>query len=149
MNLNIKGIINLDFRKFKSAEELYEFTTNDDNFDTLANVTIDDEIDFIIKYKRLYKKFDEIWILNNYLIAKRGRNSDKIVINSDFTRYLLENSFNYLEEYKKEKNKEAKVFNENLDIDSILDEISKVGLENISSEGKKILDDISKKSLNT
>ena len=95
MNLNIKGIINLDFRKFKSAKELYEFTTNDDNFDTLANVTTDDEIDSVILYKSLYKKFDEIWICNNYLIAKRDRNSDEIVINPDFTRFLLKNSFKY------------------------------------------------------
>jgi hypothetical protein len=146
MNLNIKGIINLDFRKFKSAKELYEFTTNDDNFDTLANVTTDDEIDSVILYKSLYKKFDEIWICNNYLIAKRDRNSDEIVINPDFTRFLLENSFNYLEEYKKEKNKEQEDFIQNLDINSILDEISKVGLENISSEEKNFLDDISEKS---
>ena len=114
MNLNIKGIINLDFRKFKSAKELYEFTTNDDNFDTLANVTTDDEIDSVILYKSLYKKFDEIWICNNYLIAKRDRNSDEIVINPDFTRFLLKNSFNYLEEYKKDKNKNNKKFFKNL-----------------------------------
>ena len=149
MNLNIKGIINLNFREFKSGNKLYEFSKNDDNFDTLANVwsTVDENT--IINYETLHKKFDEIWILNNYIIAKRTTNSDKIEINPDFTRYLIENSFNYLEEYKKEKNKEAKVFNENLDVDSILDEISKVGLENISSEGNKFLDDISKKSPNT
>ena len=32
MNLNIKGIINLDFRGFKSGKELYEFSKNGDNF---------------------------------------------------------------------------------------------------------------------
>lgn len=146
MNLNIKGIINLNFRKFKSAKELYEFTINDDNFDTLANVTIDHDTDSVIKYKNLYKKFDEIWILNNYLVAKRGKNSDKIVINPDFTRYLLENSFNYVKEYKKEEKKESKkkeseIFIENLTIDSVLDKISKVGIEKITKEEKQFLDD--------
>tara|TARA_B100001173_G_C16018583_1_gene560924 strand:+ start:2239 stop:2670 length:432 start_codon:yes stop_codon:yes gene_type:complete len=140
MDLNIKGIINLNFRKFKSAKELYEFTLNDDNFDTLANVTIDHDTDSVIKYKKLYKKFDEIWILNNYLVAKRGKNSDKIVINPDFTRYLLENSFNYVEEYKKEK-KESEIFIENLTIDSVLDKISKVGIEKITKEERQFLDD--------
>ena len=140
MDLNIKGIINLNFRKFKSAKELYEFTLNDDNFDTLANVTIDHDTDSVIKYKKLYKKFDEIWILNNYLVAKRGKNSDKIVINPDFTRYLLENSFNYVEEYKKEK-KESEIFIENLTINSVLDKISKVGIEKITKEERQFLDD--------
>ena len=140
MDLNIKGIINLNFRKFKSAKELYEFTLNDDNFDTLANVTIDHDTDSVIKYKKLYKKFDEIWILNNYLVAKRGKNSDKIVINPDFTRYLLENSFNYVEENKKEK-KESEIFIENLTIDSVLDKISKVGIEKITKEERQFLDD--------
>tara|TARA_B100001059_G_C17558547_1_gene438857 strand:+ start:160 stop:606 length:447 start_codon:yes stop_codon:yes gene_type:complete len=145
MDLNIKGIINLDFRKFKTAKELVEFTQNDDNFDTLANVTIDHDTDSVIKYKSLYKKFDEVWILNNYLVAKRGKNSDKIVINPDLTRYLLENSFNYVKEYKKEEKKESEkkeseIFIENLTIDSVLDKISKVGIENITKEEKQFLD---------
>ena len=97
MNLNIKGIINLDFRGFKSGKELYEFSKNGDNFDTLANVWSTEDENTIINYETLYEKFDEIWVLNNYIIAKRTINSDEIIINPDFTRYLLENSFNYLE----------------------------------------------------
>ena len=108
MNLNIKGIINLDFRGFKSGKELYEFSKNGDNFDTLANVWSTEDENTIINYETLYEKFDEIWVLNNYIIAKRTINSDEIIINPDFTRYLLENSFNYLEEYKKEEKKTKK-----------------------------------------
>jgi hypothetical protein len=146
MNLNIKGIINLDFRGFKSGKELYEFSKNGDNFDTLANVWSTEDENTIINYETLYEKFDEIWVLNNYIIAKRTINSDEIIINPDFTRYLLENSFNYLEEYKKEEKKkkqkkESEIFIENLTIDSVLDKISKVGIEKITKEEKKFLDD--------
>lgn len=146
MNLNIKGIINLNFRGFKSGKELYEFSKNGDNFDTLANVWSTEDENTIINYETLYEKFDEIWVLNNYIIAKRTINSDEIIINPDFTRYLLENSFNYLEEYKKEEKKkkqkkESEIFIENLTVDSILDKISKVGIEKISKEEKQFLDD--------
>lgn len=141
MNLNIKGFIHLDFRKFKSAEELSEFTLNDDNFDTLANVYFDDTKGAVIKYEYLYTILDEIWVVDNYLVAKRHKDSDEIKINPDLARYLLEKSFNYVDEYNKEKKKESDEFISDLSIDSILDRISEVGFENITEAEKRFLDE--------
>jgi hypothetical protein len=77
MDLNIKGFIHLDFRKFKSGEELVEYTQTDDNFDTLANIYFNDEKGTILNYKTLYNTFDEIWVVNNYLVGKREKTQMK------------------------------------------------------------------------
>lgn len=136
MDLNIKGVIHLNFRKFKNAEELIEFVENDDNFDTLANVFIDKRNDKVIDYSYFFNKCDEIWVINNYLVCRKDKGSDEMKINPDFSRFLLEKSFDYVELYNKEKKKE---FTSNLNIDSILDRINEVGIENISEEEKEFL----------
>lgn len=136
MDLNIKGVIHLNFRKFKNAEELIKFVENDDNFDTLANVFIDKRNDKVIDYSYFFNKCDEIWVINNYLVCRKDKGSDEMKINPDFSRFLLEKSFDYVELYNKEKKKE---FTINLNIDSILDRINEVGIENISEEEKEFL----------
>jgi len=140
MDLNIKGFIHLDFRKFKSGEELVEYTQTDDNFDTLANIYFNDEKGTILNYKTLYNTFDEIWIVNNYLVGKREKNSDEIKINPDLSRYLLENSFNYVNENNKEREEVSEKFVPDLSVDSILDRITEVGINNITKQEKEFLD---------
>lgn len=140
MDLNIKGFIHLDFRKFKSGEELVEYTQTDDNFDTLANIYFNDEKGTILNYKTLYNTFDEIWVVNNYLVGKREKNSDEIKINPDLSRFLLENSFNYVNENNKERKEVSEKFVPDLSIDSILDRITEVGINNITKQEKEFLD---------
>lgn len=144
MDLNIKGFIHLDFRKFKSGEELVEYTQTDDNFDTLANIYFDDEKGTILNYKTLYNTFDEIWVVNNYLVGKREKNSDEIKINPDLSRFLLENSFNYVNENNKEREEVSEEVSEkfvpDLSVDSILDRITEVGINNITKREKEFLD---------
>ena len=140
MDLNIKGVIHVDFRKFKTVGELVEFCITDDN---LRNVRLDQRSNFSIDYYYFFDKWDEIWIVNNYLIAKKESGSKQIEINSDLTRFLLDKSFNYVDIYNKEKEKEEKIKNKehfsNLNIDSILDRISQIGFENITEEEKEFL----------
>ena len=54
-------------------------------------------------------------------------------MNPDFTRYLLENTDNYLTLYKEDI--------KNLNMDSILDRINEVGFENLTEIEKKFLKD--------
>jgi hypothetical protein len=136
MDLNIKGMIHLDFRRFESVEKLIEFVRNDENFDNLANICFDEREEVVIKYENLYEKEDEIWIVDNYLVAKKSKGSNQIRINPDLARFLLEKSINYVDKRREEEKKD---FIENLNVDSILDRISKIGFENITEEEKEFL----------
>ena len=136
MDLNIKGIIHLDFRRFKDKEDLINFVENSDNFDTLANIYYDEKWETVIDYNYYFDVLDEIWVIDNYLVCKRERGSNEMEVNPDLARFLLEKSINYVDKRREEEKKD---FIENLNVDSILDRISKIGFENITEEEKEFL----------
>ena len=72
-------------------------------------------------------------------MARISKGSDNVVMNPDFTRYLLENTSNYIDLYKEEKEKEEFEISKNLDMDSILDRINEVGFENLTEIEKRFL----------
>jgi hypothetical protein len=142
MDLNIKGIIHLDFRDFKTVDELLDYIKKPENFNVLGDIRYDMEdfeIDLCLDYKKAYQNVDEIWVVDNFLVAKRDKGDDEIEINPEFSRFLLEKSVNYFKQ--KENIKKSKEFTENLSVDSILDRISQVGFENITESEKKFLDE--------
>lgn len=140
--LNIKGILNLKMTDFKTLEEYEEFVTRDENWDNLHNLKVEENNPNgknHVKSSYIYENWDEIWVYNGYLVARRSKGSDKIVMNPDFTRYLLENTSNYIDLYKEEKEKEEFEISKNLDMDSILDRINEVGFENLTEIEKRFL----------
>ena len=136
MDLNIKGIIHLDFRRFKDKEDLINFVENSDNFDKLANIYYDEKWETVIDYNYYFDVLDEIWVIDNYLVCKRERGSNEMEVNPDLARFLLEKSINYVDKRREEEKKD---FIENLNVDSILDRISQIGFENITEEEKEFL----------
>ena len=135
MGFNIKGIFNLKLTDFKSYEEYMEFVEKDENADNLNKIRVGiDPKNKFVKHEYIYKEWDEIWLLNGYLIARKAKESNNIFINPDFSRYLLEETLNYSVELNKEKLKN------NLTIDYILDKISKVGFENLTQVEKDFLE---------
>lgn len=140
--LNIKGILNLKMTDFKTLEEYEEFVTRDENWDNLHNLKVEENNPNgknHVKSSYIYENWDEIWVYNGYLVARRSKGSDKIVMNPDFTRYLLENTSNYIDLYKEEKEKEEFEISKNLDMNSILDRINEVGFENLTEIEKRFL----------
>lgn len=140
--LNIKGILNLKMTDFKTLEEYEEFVTRDENWDNLHNLKVEENNPNgknHVKSSYIYENWDEIWVYNGYLVARRSKGSDKIVMNPDFTRYLLENTSNYIDLHKEEKEKEEFEISKNLDMDSILDRINEVGFENLTEIEKRFL----------
>ena len=132
--LNIKGILNLKMTDFKTLEEYEEFVTRDENWKNLHNPRVNEnnpDNKNHVKSSYIYENWDEIWVYNGYLVARRSKGSDNVVMNPDFTRYLLENTDNYLTLYKEDI--------KNLDIDSILDRINEVGFENLTEIEKIFL----------
>ncbi len=73
-------------------------------------------------------------------MGKREKNSDEIKINPDLSRFLLENSFNYVNENNKEREEVSEKFVPDLSVDSILDRITEVGINNITKQEKEFLD---------
>lgn len=135
MGFNIKGIFNLKLTDFKSYEEYIEFVEKDENSDNLNKIRVGIEPkNKFVKHEYIYKEWDEIWVISGYLIARRAKESDRVFINPDFSRYLLEETLNYSVELNKEK------LNKNLTIDYILDKISKVGFENLNEVEKDFLE---------
>jgi hypothetical protein len=140
--LNIKGILNLKMTDFKTLEEYEEFVTRDENWDNLHNLKVEENNPNgknHVKSSYIYENWDEIWVYNGYLVARISKGSDKVVMNPDFTRYLLENTSNYIDLYKEEKEKEEFEISKNLDMDSILDRINEVGFENLTEIEKRFL----------
>jgi hypothetical protein len=56
------------------------------------------------------------------------------------SRFLLENSFNYVNENNKEREEVSEKFVPDLSVDSILDRITEVGINNITKQEKEFLD---------
>jgi hypothetical protein len=139
MDLNIKGIINLKFTDFDTVEDLMSYVREDGNFDDLRNIRFEDSKK-TLRYESVFFNWSEIWVVNNYLVAKR-LGGGEIIINPDFTRFLVEQPFNHTEKKKEEEDKLTEEFISELSVDSILDRISKIGFENITDVEKKFLKD--------
>jgi hypothetical protein len=130
---NIQGILNLKLTNFKTFEEYEEFITRDENWDNLANLKVEENNPNgknHVKASYIYQKWDEIWVYKGYLVARKAKGTDEVFINPDFTRYLTENTANYLTEYNKVL--QEKEISNNLNINFILDRINKVGLKNLT-----------------
>lgn len=144
MKLDIKGIIRFKLTDFKSEEELMEYINSDDNFDVLRNILLDQQNDInesektIMSYDKAYEHYEEIWILDGFCVAVKSKCTEEIVINPGFSDFLLDITFDYKKE--KEKLESSRIFLKSISVDSILDKISKVGIENITESEKRFLD---------
>ena len=144
MKLDIRGIIRFKITDFNSVEEIIKYAESDDNFDVLRNILVTYQIDkkdkdkIIMSYENAFKLYDELWIIDGFCMAIKPKDDDEIVINPDLSDFLSEQTFDYKKE--KEKLESSKIFLESLSIDSILDKISKVGIENITESEKRFLD---------
>ena len=144
MKLDIKGIIRFKITDFNSVEEIIKYVESDDNFDVLRNilVTYDIDIDYKDKYRMSYEKafklYDELWIIDGFCMAIKPKDDDEIDINPELSDFLSEQTFDYKKE--KEKLESSRIFLESLSVNSILDKISKVGIENITESEKRFLD---------
>lgn len=144
MKLDIKGIIRFKMTDFNSVEEIIKYVESDDNFDVLRNilVTYDIDIDYKDKvrmsYEKAFEHYDELWIIDGFCMAIKPKGDDEIVINPELSDFLSEQTFDYKKE--KEKLESSRIFLESLSVDSILDKISKVGIENITESEKRFLD---------
>lgn len=137
MNFNIEGVFNLKIKDFKSYDEYIEFIERDENWDNLRNLRVDNEKGYgFAKPDYIYKNWDEIWVISGYIVARMAKGSNKVFINPDLGRFLLENSLNYVTEQNRQIEEE---FIPNLNVDSILDRISEVGFENISEVERNFL----------
>ena len=105
-------------------------------------VTYDIDIDYKDKYRMSYEKafklYDELWIIDGFCMAIKPKDDDEIVINPELSDFLSEQTFDYKKE--KEKLESSRIFLESLSVNSILDKISKVGIENITESEKRFLD---------
>tara|TARA_X000000368_G_scaffold249542_1_gene197068 strand:- start:8198 stop:8641 length:444 start_codon:yes stop_codon:yes gene_type:complete len=144
MKLDIRGIIRFKMTDFNSAEEIIKYVESDDNFDVLRNILTTYQIDRKHKdktrmsYEKAFKYYDELWIIDGFCMAIKPKDDDEIVINPELSDFLSEQTFDYKKE--KEKLESSRIFLESLSIDSILDKISKVGIENITESEKRFLD---------
>jgi|TARA_R110002167_G_scaffold167161_3_gene364293 hypothetical protein len=144
MKLDIRGIIRFKMTDFNSAEEIIKYVESDDNFDVLRNILTTYQIDRKHKdktrmsYEKAFEFYDEIWIIDGFCMAVKPKDDDEIVINPDLSDFLSEQTFDYKKE--KEKIESSRIFLESLSVDSILDKISKVGIENITESEKRFLD---------
>jgi len=144
MKLDIRGIIRFKITDFNSVEEIIKYVESDDNFDVLRNILTSYQIDIKHKdkirmsYEKAFEYYDELWIIDGYCMAIKPKDDDEIVINPDLSDFLSEQTFDYKKE--KEKLESSKIFLESLSVDSILDKISKVGIENITESEKRFLD---------
>lgn len=125
-------IICIDFNKFENFKEFSEFIEKNEEFKDIYT-----EINSLYKisYGSVFKKLSKIWVLDNFVIYIQHKGSNKMIINPDFENIVLKKSINLVNEIKiSEENSNIK-----LDIDSILDKINDVGIENLTLEEKEFL----------
>jgi len=134
------NIVCIDFRKFETFEDFMVWLRKPENRD-YVDIFIGKQRENSIDYQKIFNKVDKIWLSGCYIIAQKNNGYDNIITNPDLERFLTEESNNVTD--TKESNKENGFIDgdSEMNIDSILDKISKVGIENITESEKRFLDE--------
>jgi hypothetical protein len=93
-----------------------------------------------IDYQKIFNKVDKIWLSGCYIIAQKNNGYDNIITNPDLERFLIEESTDVTMTIEPKKENEFIDSDLEMSIDSILDKISKVGIEGITESEKNYLD---------
>ena len=102
--------------------------------DRLKEIRTNSNISHTLSYESVFNKLSKIWILDDFIIYIQHKGSNKMIINPDLEKIILEKSVS-LTEKSKVKNIEI-----TLDMDSILDRINDVGVDGLTLEEKDFLD---------
>tara|TARA_X000000368_G_scaffold249542_1_gene197069 strand:- start:8775 stop:9227 length:453 start_codon:yes stop_codon:yes gene_type:complete len=142
-----KNIACIDFTKFKNYDEYrkWQFKLKDDVYINrqYCNLNVDKDKDGYLSTKKVFDKLARIWVIGKYVVAMQHRGSYRVVLNTDLKRFIIEESYDAVED-PKEVNKyvnEIKLLeNKEMSIDSILDKISYEGIDSLTEKEKDFLD---------
>jgi len=125
------NIICINFNDFENYTEFTKFIDKNDN---LKKIYTGSDLINTISYESVFNKLSKVWILDNYLMYIQHKGSNKMIINPELEKIVLDKS---VELNKKQiKNTNIKVI---LDMDTILDRINDVGVDGLTLEEKDFL----------
>mgnify|MGYP001309899088 CR=1 FL=1 len=125
------NIICVNLSGFETYKEFSKFI---EKHDRLKEIRTNSNISHTLSYESVFNKLSKIWILDDFIIYIQHKGSNKMIINPDLEKIILEKSVS-LTEKSKVKNIEI-----TLDMDSILDRINDVGVDGLTLEEKDFLD---------
>jgi hypothetical protein len=125
------NIICVNLSGFETYKEFSKFI---EKHDRLKTIRTNSNISHTLSYESVFNKLSKIWILDDFIIYIQHKGSNKMIINPDLEKIILEKSVS-LTEKSKVKNIEI-----TLDMDSILDRINDVGVDGLTLEEKDFLD---------
>ena len=125
------NIICVNLSEFETYKEFSKFI---DKHDRLKEIRTNSNISHTLSYESVFNELSKIWILDDFIIYIQHKGSDKMIINPDLEKIILEKSVSLIE---KTKNENIEI---TLDMDSILDRINDVGVEGLTLEEKDFLD---------
>tara|TARA_B100000497_G_C7622560_1_gene374026 strand:+ start:124 stop:522 length:399 start_codon:yes stop_codon:yes gene_type:complete len=125
------NIICVNLSGFETYKEFSKFI---EKHDRLKAIRTNSNISHTLSYESVFNKLSKIWILDDFIIYIQHKGSNKMIINPDLEKIILEKSVS-LTEKSKVKNIEI-----TLDMDSILDRINDVGVDGLTLEEKDFLD---------
>lgn len=125
------NIICVNLSGFETYKEFSKFI---EKHDRLKAIRTNSNISHTLSYESVFNKLSKIWILDDFIIYIQRKGSNKMIINPDLEKIILEKSVS-LTEKSKVKNIEI-----TLDMDSILDRINDVGVDGLTLEEKDFLD---------
>ena len=146
-----KNIACIDFTKFETFDDYQEWMIKKENGVYInfqyVNLNIDEEKDTYLSIPKIFSKTAKIWIIGKYVVATQYRGSDGVIMNPDLSRFIVEDSYDAVTDPKKVvkiDDEETNSIKEDMTIDSILDKISEVGIENLTKSERKFLDNVNK-----
>jgi hypothetical protein len=125
------NIICVNLSGFETYKEFSKFI---EKHDRLKTIRTNSNISHTLSYESVFNKLSKIWILDDFIIYIQQKGSNKMMINPDLEKIILEKSVS-LTEKPKVKNIEI-----TLNMDSILDRINDVGVDGLTLEEKDFLD---------
>lgn len=141
-----KNIACIDFTKFETFDDYQEWIIKKENDVYInfqyVNLNIDEEKDTYLSIPKIFSKTAKIWVIGKYVVATQYRGSDKVIMNPDLSRFIVEDSYDAVTDPKKVISNTEEVNNKDMTIDSILDKISEVGIENLTKSERKFLDSV-------
>ena len=127
------NIICIDFNEFETFNEFSEFVNKNEK---LKNIRTNTNISHRISYKSVFSKLSKIWILDDFILYIQHKGSDKMIINPELEKIVMERSI-CANNNEKDKDSGVEII---LDINTILDRINDVGVEGLTLEEKEFLD---------
>lgn len=125
------NIICVNLSGFETYKEFSKFI---EKHDRLKAIRTNSNISHTLSYESVFNKLSKIWILDDFIIYIQRKGSNKMIINPDLEKIILEKSVSLTEKSK------VKKIEITLDMDSILDRINDVGVDGLTLEEKDFLD---------